>query len=146
MQETTPLYHLKPHSAQSCLNKWRKIPSCLPLNHLYLQLNFAHASTQRTSTISNMAQRLIERACNRFRQNISAQEANDIETTASLDDVKNALGQIERHLAARQSLRNFDRIMPFLDAAERFSEVVEVICNGTPYLPWIWVRSYSIYP
>ncbi|KAF7535698.1 hypothetical protein G7054_g5180 [Neopestalotiopsis clavispora] len=54
------------------------------------------------------------------------------------DEVKLALGQIERHLAARQSLRNFDRIAPFLGAAERFSQVVEVVCNGTPYLPWIW--------
>ncbi|KAI0123226.1 hypothetical protein BJ170DRAFT_641233 [Xylariales sp. AK1849] len=30
------------------------------------------------------------------------------------------------------------RIAPFLGAAERFSQVVEVVCNGTPYLPWIW--------
>jgi hypothetical protein len=86
-----------------------------------------------------MAQRLIERACDRFRKEISQEDASEIVSTASIDDVKLALGQIERHLAARQSLRNFDRIAPFLSAAERFSQVVEVVCNGTPYLPWIWV-------
>jgi hypothetical protein len=91
-----------------------------------------------------MAQRLIERACSRFLKEISSQDTAAIESTAGLDDVKCALGQIERHLAARQSLRNFDRILPFLDAAERFSHVVEVVCKGTPYLPWIWVCFYSI--
>ncbi|ETS82746.1 hypothetical protein PFICI_04622 [Pestalotiopsis fici W106-1] len=85
-----------------------------------------------------MAQRLIERACDQFRKELSPEDENEIISTKSLDEVKLALGQIERHLAARQSLRNFDRIAPFLGAAERFSQVVEVVCNGTPYLPWIW--------
>ncbi|KAF2812552.1 uncharacterized protein BDZ99DRAFT_413355, partial [Mytilinidion resinicola] len=30
------------------------------------------------------------------------------------------------------------RIQPLLDGLERYSKVVEVLCNGTPYLPWIW--------
>lgn len=88
-----------------------------------------------------MAQRLIARACDRFRNEITSGEAKQIVSAGSFDEVKAALGQVERYLAARQSLRNFDRIAPFLVAAERFSQVVEVVCNGTPYLPWIWVRS-----
>ncbi|KAK8109245.1 hypothetical protein PG984_015046 [Apiospora sp. TS-2023a] len=87
-----------------------------------------------------MAQRLIERACDQFRKEISSDEEDRILSTATLDDVKLAIGQIERQLAATQRLRNLGRIMPFIDALERFSKALEVACNGTDFLPWIWVN------
>ncbi|KAK7960375.1 Vegetative incompatibility protein HET-E-1 [Apiospora saccharicola] len=85
-----------------------------------------------------MAERLIKRACDQFRKEISSDEEDRILSTASLDDVKLAIGQIERQLAATQRLRNLGRIMPFIDALERFSKALEVACNGTDFLPWIW--------
>ncbi|KAF2728956.1 ankyrin [Polyplosphaeria fusca] len=30
------------------------------------------------------------------------------------------------------------RLQPFLQAMEHYAKVVEVLCNGTPYLSWIW--------
>lgn len=87
-----------------------------------------------------MAQRMIERACDRFRKEISPDDARLIETTASLDDVKLAICQVERQLAARQRLRDLDSITPFVDAIERYSRALDVAANGTPFLPWIWVR------
>ncbi|KAF4957355.1 hypothetical protein FSARC_11330 [Fusarium sarcochroum] len=85
-----------------------------------------------------MAQRTIQIACDRFRREISSDDARLIEATTSLDDVKLAISQVERQLAARQLLRDMDRIAPFLDAIERYSKALEVAANGTPYLPWIW--------
>lgn len=64
-----------------------------------------------------------------------------IEAVQSLDDVKLALRQVERQLAARQALRNFDRLAPFIDATEHYAKAIEVACNGTPFMPWIWVRT-----
>lgn len=60
-------------------------------------------------------------------------------STPGFDGVKDAIRQIEQQLAAEQKLRNFDRLVPFLDAIETYSKALEVACNGTPYLPWIWV-------
>ncbi|KAH6869113.1 hypothetical protein B0T10DRAFT_313885, partial [Thelonectria olida] len=85
-----------------------------------------------------MAQRMIERACDRFRKEISPDDARLIETTVSLDDVKLAICQIERQLAARQRLRDLDSITPFINAIERYSRALDVAANGTPFLPWIW--------
>ncbi|KAK8057086.1 hypothetical protein PG996_011023 [Apiospora saccharicola] len=85
-----------------------------------------------------MAEVLIERACAQFRREISSDHANQIRSTASLDDVKLAIQQIETRLAASQRLRNLGRIIPFIDALERFSKALEVACNGTDFLPWIW--------
>ncbi|KAF4457141.1 NACHT domain-containing protein [Fusarium austroafricanum] len=85
-----------------------------------------------------MAQRVIQIACDRFRSEISPDDASRIEATTTLDDVKLAISQVERQLAARQLLRDMDRITPFIDAIERYSKALEVAANGTPYLPWIW--------
>ncbi|KAI0521714.1 hypothetical protein F5B22DRAFT_662043 [Xylaria bambusicola] len=85
-----------------------------------------------------MAQVVLQRACDRFRNELSSEDANLIITTRRFDEVKNAVLQVEQQLAARQELRNFDRLAPFLDTIETYSKALEVACNGTPYLPWIW--------
>lgn len=87
-----------------------------------------------------MAHRTIRIACDRFRSEIPPEDARLIEATTKLDDVKLAIGQVERQLAARQLLRDMDRITPFIDAIERYSKALEVAANGTPYLPWLWVQ------
>ncbi|KAH7241487.1 hypothetical protein BKA59DRAFT_529143 [Fusarium tricinctum] len=56
----------------------------------------------------------------------------------TLEDVKKAARSIENQLAARQSLRNMRRLMPLFRGLEHYSKVVDILCNGTPYLPWIW--------
>ncbi|KAK5637656.1 hypothetical protein RRF57_013371 [Xylaria bambusicola] len=86
-----------------------------------------------------MAQVVLQRACDRFRSELSSEDANLIITTRKFDEVKTAVLQVEQQLAARQELRNFDRLAPFLDAIETYSKALDVACNGTPYLPWIWV-------
>ena len=56
----------------------------------------------------------------------------------TLQDVRMAAIEIETQLAARQSLRNMRRLMPLFKGLEHYSKVIDVLCNGTPYLPWIW--------
>lgn len=57
----------------------------------------------------------------------------------TLEDVFNASREIEKALAERNCLRNMRRLTPVLKGLEHYSKSVEVLCNGTPYLPWIWV-------
>ncbi|KAK8112151.1 uncharacterized protein PG998_008608 [Apiospora kogelbergensis] len=82
-----------------------------------------------------MAERLIARACERFQKEISSEQVDLIQSTSKLEDVRDAVRKIERHLAATQRLRNFGRILPFLDSLEKYSKALEVACNGTDYLP-----------
>lgn len=62
----------------------------------------------------------------------------------NLENVRNASREIEKALAKRNCLRNMRRILPFLQKLDHYSKSIEVLCNGTPYLPWIWVRSEAI--
>lgn len=56
----------------------------------------------------------------------------------ALDDVERAALQVEKHLAASQSLRNMRRLAPLFRGLEHYSHTIEILCNGTPYLPWVW--------
>jgi hypothetical protein len=58
--------------------------------------------------------------------------------TVTLEDVKKAALDTENQLAARQALRNMRRLMPLFQGMEHYKEVIQTLCNGTPYLAWIW--------
>ena len=49
---------------------------------------------------------------------------------------------IEKRLQAKRK-SSMRKIRPFLDGIGRYSKAIEILCNGTPFLPWIWVRSES---
>ncbi|KAK4993862.1 hypothetical protein LTR50_000075 [Elasticomyces elasticus] len=79
----------------------------------------------------------IEQAFSRFKQTVSPSHARNFSST-ELKDVWTAAREVEQKLAAKQMNRNLTRIQPLLKGIEHYSKVVEVLCNGTPYLPWIW--------
>lgn len=78
-------------------------------------------------------------AFERLKEVVSKDDARSFNSTR-MEDVWTTARDIERYLASRRSLRGFRRIQPFLAGIEQYSKVVEVICNGTPYMPFIWVR------
>jgi len=70
-------------------------------------------------------------------QTITPRDSRDFHLS-TLQHVQKAALEIENQLAARQSLRNMRRLMPLFKALEHYSKVIDILCNGTPYLPWIW--------
>lgn len=85
-----------------------------------------------------MAETLIERSCQRFRQEI-APEDDRLFQTVSLEDVRCVIREVDLQLAARQGRRNLNRLNPFLDAMERYSKAIDVLSNAVPCLPYAWV-------
>ncbi|KXH46596.1 NACHT domain-containing protein [Colletotrichum nymphaeae SA-01] len=85
-----------------------------------------------------MALLQLQRACERFRSHLSDEETRRVENVKSVQDVREAISQMERYLASRQKLRNFERLVPFLDAADRLTKPIDVLSNGVPFLPYIW--------
>ena len=77
-------------------------------------------------------------AFERLKELMSKDDARAIAST-TMEDVWTAAKEIERQLELRRSLRGLRRIQPFLAGIEQYSKVVEVVCNGTPYLPYLWV-------
>ena len=77
-------------------------------------------------------------AFERLKELMSKDDARAIAST-TMEDVWTAAKEIEHQLEMRRSLRALRRIQPFLAGIEQYSKVVEVVCNGTPYLPYLWV-------
>lgn len=90
-----------------------------------------------TARVSLPAQRVIREAFEDLERTLSASDRANLKDT-TLDDIRQAAHHIEDQLAARQSLRNMRRLLPLFTGLEYYSKSIEVLCNGTPYLPWIW--------
>ncbi|KAF1849355.1 uncharacterized protein K460DRAFT_404584 [Cucurbitaria berberidis CBS 394.84] len=98
------------------------------------------SSTSSSTTLAPQARRTFQESFDRFEKTVQKRSKNDQRdfNDTTLRDVQEAAKEIEQQLAARQCLRNLKRLEPLLSGLEAYSKVVEVLCNGTPYVPWIW--------
>ena len=80
----------------------------------------------------------IEAAFKRLEQTVSDDHASDFHNT-ELKDVRQAALDIEKWQRERKSLRNMARIRPLLECIQQYAGPLETLCQGTPYLPFIWV-------
>lgn len=77
-------------------------------------------------------------AFEKLKRSISEEDAHDFAST-TLKDVWIAVRDIENAQRKRQCAQNLRRIEPLLRGIEQYSKVIEVLCNGTPYMPYVWV-------
>ncbi|CAN9342142.1 unnamed protein product [Alternaria alternata] len=93
-----------------------------------------------STTLTPQAHRIFQESFDSFEETINKYSRTDDrefnETT--LRDVRDAAKQVERQLAVRQCMRNMRRLEPLLDGLDAFSKVIEVLCNDTRLLSWIW--------
>jgi len=90
-----------------------------------------------STRISLAAQRTIREAFHDLERTVSEKDRAGFAST-TLDNVIRAAHEIEDQLAARQLLRNMRRLTPLFTGLGYYAKSIEVACNGTPYLPWIW--------
>ena len=86
---------------------------------------------------SPQARQTLQQAFDRFAATVTPDDHRLFHNT-QLKDVRDEALSIERRLRARRMQKNMARLDPFLRGLEHYSKVVEVLCNGTPYLSWIW--------
>ncbi len=86
---------------------------------------------------SAQARHTLQDAFERFASTVTPDDRRLFHNT-QLEDVRDEAIRIERQLRARRMQKNMARLDPFLQGMEHYSKIVEVLCNGTPYLPWIW--------
>lgn len=86
---------------------------------------------------SAQARLTLQNAFERFASTVAPDDKREFYNT-KLKDVRDEVMQIEKQLRARRMQRNMARLDPFLRGMDHYSKVVKVLCNGTPYLSWIW--------
>jgi len=106
---------------------------CYPSNNIFITM----PGLKPPSPALSAARQTVERAFKDLERTIAPAESRDFSST-TLDDVRKAAIEVERQLAARQSLRNTRRLDPLFKGLEHYAKIIEVLANGTDYLPWIW--------
>jgi hypothetical protein len=84
----------------------------------------------------------IGQSFDKLRGSLSIKHRHEFSSTV-LEDVWDEVQRIESVQRKRHSAQNLRRIEPFLRGLEKYSKVIEVLCNGTPYLPFVWVSSLA---
>lgn len=87
----------------------------------------------------------IDEAYSRFKDTTSLSDARRFQDTR-LKDVWDAAKEVEKELGAKSSYRGLRRLNPLLTGLGHYSDALGILCNGTPYLPWIWVCKEHRFP
>ena len=77
-------------------------------------------------------------AFNKLQDSLTIEDMRIFASTTMVD-VWKAVQDVECQLEERRTLRGFHRIRTLLAGIEKYSGVVEILCQGTLYLPFIWV-------
>jgi 5'-deoxynucleotidase YfbR-like HD superfamily hydrolase len=85
----------------------------------------------------------IHKAFENLQSSISLEHRHHF-TSTKLEDVWNAVQEIEATQRKRHLAQNLRRIEPLLEALEKYAKVIEILCNGTQYLSFIWVSHPSL--
>lgn len=80
----------------------------------------------------------IHKAFENLQSSISLEHRHHFAST-KLEDVWGAIQEIQTAQRKRHSAQNLRRIEPLLEGLEKYAKVIEVLCNGTQYLSFIWV-------
>jgi len=94
-------------------------------------------SFPKRNPASEAARRTIRDAFKDLEKTVAPADACNFEN-ATLQNVRKAALDIENQLGMRASLRNMRRMSPLFDGLGYLAKSIEVLCNGTPFLPWLW--------
>jgi hypothetical protein len=83
-------------------------------------------------------------AFQKLRRSISDEDAHKFASTR-LEDVWAAVREIENAQRKRRCAQNLQRIEPFLGGIGKFAATIDVLCNGTPFLPYAWVCRFMFH-
>lgn len=89
------------------------------------------------STASPPQDDLFRRVLDSFKKDLSRQEKQNF----SFTDIKGlnlAIDDLQKKQHSQRRLQNLSRLKPFLEAMEQYGKVVEVFCNSSEFVAFVW--------
>ena len=81
-----------------------------------------------------------ERAHKKVWKNLTAEEKNKLAATCTIEDVRKIAVDIQKEQAKRHELGNMNKIRPYLNALERYDDIIKIFVSAKPeILALIWV-------
>ena len=81
-----------------------------------------------------------ERARKKVLEKLTAKEKNELAGVCTIEDVWEVAADIQAKQAKRRELGNMNKIRPYLEALERYDDVIKTLISSDPgILALIWV-------
>ncbi|KAK4867343.1 hypothetical protein LT330_000853 [Penicillium expansum] len=80
---------------------------------------------------------LFERSLEAFKKDLNKKERDNFKFS-KLEDLEQCLTQLQAKHRSQRRMQNLNRLKPFLEAMNQFGKVVEVFCNSSEIVPFLW--------
>jgi len=85
---------------------------------------------------------LFERTLDDFKKDLSKKERDNFKFS-TLEDLEQCLATIQAKQQSQRRVQNLNRLRPFLEAMDQFGKVVEIFCNSSEFVPFVWVSDLA---
>ena len=92
---------------------------------------------QKTASLS------FSKAIERFTSHLSPKQRAEFKY-ATLEDVHEAIQQIQETRGRENGMRGLARMQAFLEAMDQYRKVIQSFENCTPFLGYVWVREHFL--
>ncbi|KAF2807330.1 putative zinc finger protein [Mytilinidion resinicola] len=78
-----------------------------------------------------------DRTLEDFKKNLKKKDQNNFKMT-TFSDLKQSIAELQAKQHSQRRLQNLNRLKPFLEAIEQYGKVVEVFCNSSEFVAFVW--------
>jgi hypothetical protein len=79
-----------------------------------------------------------------FKRDLSKKDKDFFTTVTSFEELEKSIGNLQATQNGKRRARNLERLGPFLEAMKQWGQVVEVFCNSSEFVAFVWVSSHGI--
>jgi hypothetical protein len=126
--------HVPAFRASSC---HASLPSTIPRP---ANTNQMAASTGNSAGAPNPYVTGFERVLTRFKSDLKKRDRDNFQM-ATLEGLQQAVGDIQKKQQTERRMQNMMRLKKFIEAMEQYGKVLDVFCNSSQFVPFIWVST-----
>ena len=95
------------------------------------------------ATTADVTQSHFESILEDFKSGLKKRDQENFRLT-TLEDLEQTIADIQAEQHGERRLQNLNRLKPFLECLNQYGNVVDIFCNSSQFLPFVWVRSVGI--
>ncbi|KAH8652695.1 hypothetical protein BGZ60DRAFT_533558 [Tricladium varicosporioides] len=86
---------------------------------------------------SNANAIVFESILKRFKDPLKKKDRDNFQMT-TLEQLREAIGDIQKKQQTSRQMQNMTRLGKFIEAMEEYGKVVEIFCNSSQFVPFVW--------
>jgi hypothetical protein len=96
------------------------------------------------ATTADVTQTHFDRILADFKSGLKKRDQENFRLT-TLEDLEQTMADIQAEQHGKRRLQNLNRLKPFLEGLNQYGNVVDIFCNSSQLLPFVWVsRRHNI--